>query len=237
MNKFFTAFVMLAGVAAAPAAAITYDAFSSFDGTQGAGNFFYGSYNLDTTVPSIFAFSNTVYGGPGCAIAGSVCLQASGNSDVPGAYKSLTTSFQYNSVNVPNDRLLVHPANGSGEAVYVAFSAPAAGTYSFSGSFSVLDTSPSGVGLYRFTTPGNGVQIGALNAVGDTYSFSGFTAALNQFDTIVLVVSNGDGSYNNDSTGVNFSATTVPEPATWALMISGFGLVGLGMRRKAALAA
>lgn len=29
----------------------------------------------------------------------------------------------------------------------------------------------------------------------------------------------------------------VPEPASWALMITGFGLVGLGMRRRVALAA
>lgn len=237
MIKNFAAAIALAtGLAAAPAAAVTYDAFTSFDGTQGAGNFFYGSYNLNTTFPAIFEFSNTVYGDPGCAIAGSICLQSSGNSDVPGVYKSLVASFQFNSVNVPTDRLLVHPGNGAGEAVYVAFSAPTTGTYTFTSLFSVQDVSPSGVDLYRFTDPGNGVLLGSLSAAGQTFSNS-FTTFLGVGDTIVAIVSNGDGSYNNDSTGLNFTATTVPEPATWGLMIVGFGLVGMGMRRKVALAA
>jgi hypothetical protein len=33
-------------------------------------------------------------------------------------------------------------------------------------------------------------------------------------------------------TGFNADATAVPEPATWAMMIAGFGLVGVSVRRK-----
>lgn len=31
--------------------------------------------------------------------------------------------------------------------------------------------------------------------------------------------------------------TPVPEPATWAMMISGFGLIGVALRRRAAVTA
>lgn len=41
-----------------------------------------------------------------------------------------------------------------------------------------------------------------------------------------------NGNFFNDSTGVQFLASVVPEPATWAMMILGFGLTGWAMRRK-----
>ena len=227
---------VLALAAAAPASAVTYDAFSSFTGTQGAGNFLYGRFNTNTETASFFSFSNTVHGNSGCAIAGSVCLQDSGNSDVPGVYKSLATSFQYGSVNVPNDRLLLHPGNGVGEAVFVAFLAPVAGTYNFSGSFSVLDNSPTGVGLLRAGTD-SFTTLGALAAPGDVFSFTSFVLRLAQGDVLGLIVTNGNGVHGNDSTGVNFSASLVPEPATWGLMIAGFALVGATARRRRAVAA
>jgi hypothetical protein len=45
----------------------------------------------------------------------------------------------------------------------------------------------------------------------------------------------GDG---NDYTGnFRFTATTVPEPASWALMIGGFGMVGAVARRRTRIAA
>jgi PEP-CTERM motif len=44
----------------------------------------------------------------------------------------------------------------------------------------------------------------------------------------------GGATYGNDRLGrVTLSAGAVPEPATWAMMIAGFGLVGAGMRRRA----
>jgi hypothetical protein len=33
-------------------------------------------------------------------------------------------------------------------------------------------------------------------------------------------------------TGFNVAAAAVPEPATWAMMVVGFGVVGTGMRRR-----
>ncbi|WP_243445868.1 PEPxxWA-CTERM sorting domain-containing protein [Polymorphobacter arshaanensis] len=39
-------------------------------------------------------------------------------------------------------------------------------------------------------------------------------------------------NYNASSNAVLYSTGTVPEPASWALMIAGFGMVGAGLRRR-----
>ena len=39
-------------------------------------------------------------------------------------------------------------------------------------------------------------------------------------------------NYNASSNAVLYSTGTVPEPASWALMIAGFGMVGVGLRRR-----
>jgi hypothetical protein len=41
----------------------------------------------------------------------------------------------------------------------------------------------------------------------------------------------------NLSLGLNGAVAAVPEPATWALMILGFGAVGVAMRRRHSVAA
>jgi len=52
-------------------------------------------------------------------------------------------------------------------------------------------------------------------------------------------VDTGGGYGTNGIPEVNFSSTGigVPEPATWALMIGGFGLAGASLRRRKAVAA
>jgi hypothetical protein len=63
---------------------------------------------------------------------------------------------------------------------------------------------------------------------------SGFVAGAN---TLQFVVTNiGQRSGNPSGLRVEFTAsdvTPVPEPASWAMMIAGFGLVGAAMRRRA----
>ncbi|MBV8971435.1 MAG: PEPxxWA-CTERM sorting domain-containing protein, partial [Sphingomonadaceae bacterium] len=39
------------------------------------------------------------------------------------------------------------------------------------------------------------------------------------------------------SLSLDLTGATVPEPASWVLMIAGFGLIGVAARRRAALAA
>lgn len=54
-------------------------------------------------------------------------------------------------------------------------------------------------------------------------------AGLGSFDRLVFDA-NGGGGFQLDN--VNLSGSTVPEPASWAMMIGGFGLVGAAMRRR-----
>ena len=81
------------------------------------------------------------------------------------------------------------------------------------------------------------------------FSFTGgsFDGVLSTFATIDLSAFGGITSIavtNNDPAGLGYdffsfdalseggSGSTVPEPAAWALMLAGFGLVGSAMRRR-----
>jgi len=231
-TAFFSA-AALAAVTATGASAQTYDAFATFNGTQGAGNFYYGE--ADPANPSMSGtfFSATT----NCFIAGSTCLQRAPNFDVPGFTKSTVPSFQYGSVNVPTDRLLAHPGNDMLQT-FVAFVAPTAGTYNYTATFNIQDVNPSGVGINFIQTTNGGLPLifsplAVIDRVNNTYTTSG-TIVLGQSYAFGFGLDN-NGFYGNDSTGVNFTvsaASGVPEPAAWALLITGFGVVGGAMRRR-----
>jgi hypothetical protein len=67
----------------------------------------------------------------------------------------------------------------------------------------------------------------------DYVTASGYVTASTNSTTLVF------GFYNPPSYFLldNISVTTVPEPASWALMIAGFGMIGAAMRRRSALVA
>lgn len=197
---------------------------------RGAGNFFYGSADDAATVGTLFG-TNT-----NCFIAGSICLQAAPNFDVPGATKSSATSFQYGSVNVPTDRLLLHPgptaANGS---VFITFAAPTSSFYHFSATFNVQDIHASGTNIFfrqqAGVAPATFFGFGSLSLGNPTFTYSGDTF-LNAGDVLSTVI-NRQGNYGSDSTGENFTVSSfIPEPASWAMMVAGFGLVGVAARRR-----
>lgn len=222
--------VACAGLSTA-ANALTYDAFTTFNGTQGAGNFYYGEANPATpNVSGTFFTANT-----NCFIDNATCLQRAPNHDVPGFTKGGSPAFQYGSVNVPNDRLLAHPANDDGDT-FVAFVAPTAGRYRYTATFNVQDISPTGVGIDLIKTTSGGLPliftpIGAIGSQNTSFTTSGkFTLGASEAFGFGL---NRAGVYFNDSTGVQFKVVSfVPEPAQWALMVGGFGLLGATARRR-----
>jgi len=231
VSKVITTIAAAVGFAAAPSAAVTFDAFTTFDGTQGAGNFTYGYY--DNVAFNLFDNNS------GCVIAGAICLDSSALGNLPTASKSTTASMQFGTVNVPDDRLLFHPGAGNA-ATFVGFTAQAAGNFSATATFSVLGTDATGVNLFRFYTPFGGstsiILVGALTQASPplTLNVAGTFAA---GDTLGYFVDKS-GVFFGDSTGVDFAVTVaVPEPATWGLMIIGFAMVGVAARRRAALTA
>jgi hypothetical protein len=226
--KFFVALAGALALASAAEAA-TYDAFASFDGTQGAGGFIYLKVGAIPGAPA-----SPLTSGSTCVVTSDFCLQDNGG--LPGAYKSLT-SFSEGTYTVPDDRLLMHP--GSANPIAILFAAPKAGEYDYLASFDVLDRSPSGVFVMTLTNAGGTVAAtpaGLLNAQNLGFTRSG-SITLAKGEIFGFILNNG-GNYSNDSTGVSFRlhSADVPEPASWALMIAGFGLAGTALRRRVARA-
>ena len=226
---------LLVGVAAltlmpAAASAQTYDAFTQFNGTNAPApgqNFAYGQIDRSGVNGSFFA-ANT-----GCFISGAICLQPAPNNTVPGFEKGGTPA-QQGTVIVPSDRLLVHP-NQDDFITSSIFVAPTAGRYNYTATFSVQDTNPSGIGI-NFLDATNGAlpyQITALGGIGasGTRTISGGINLISSGDSFGFGIDRA-GTYFNDSTGFNFTVTAVPEPATWGMMILGFGAMGYSMRRR-----
>ncbi|QYE33619.1 PEPxxWA-CTERM sorting domain-containing protein (plasmid) [Polymorphobacter sp. PAMC 29334] len=156
---------------------------------------------------------------------------------VPLVGKNLTGStLDFSTVVLPTNVLLVHP--GQSTDSIVRFTAPTTGKYNVSGFFELLDTHPTGVnaiiafdntvvfdqmlsgpGALSPSTPGGLVPFGANGIL------------LHAGDFLDYGVNNA-GNFYNDSTGLSLTFAAVPEPASWALMIVGFGLVGFSARRR-----
>lgn len=226
-----TATLAAALLATTPAsAASVYDAFDSFNGTQLAGNFTWASAENQTL---------TGLGPVACAIDNTICLGLAGGAfNLPGVFKSTgvpSTTHPY----MPADRLLVHP--GAASSLIGFFIAPEDGEYSFEAQLDALTTATS-VGVFALTDASGTANVfanGFLGTLGQTRSFSGtFNLAAGR---VIGVGINNAGSFTGDSTGLRFTVTrndsaAVPEPAAWALLIGGFGLVGTAVRsRKAAV--
>lgn len=72
-----------------------------------------------------------------------------------------------------------------------------------------------------------------LSGVGTWLSTGGnFTAGSS--NVVLRIVNNNTIAGGNDFAldDISLTAVAVPEPATWGLMVAGFGLVGAGMRRR-----
>lgn len=244
MKKFtMAALASFAAASAMPANAQVYDAFASFTGNapqsvESAGGFLYGQRSLVTPGLGGARFTSNT----NCAFVSSICLQQNSigsTESLPGVYKGGIPSVQYSTIMDQADQLLVHPGPDSSLGTYLGYVVAKTGWYDVFGSFTVADTNPTGVDIYFNYAPGNladeGIQDVLIGSIGSRLPT--FTDTRRLFlqagDGVSYALGNG-GSYFNDSTAVTFRLTAVvPEPATWAMMIAGFGLIGGAMRRRA----
>jgi hypothetical protein len=87
-------------------------------------------------------------------------------------------------------------------------------------------------------TPGTNTFLGDGSSIvsgGSTYSLIEFSFIRNLGDSVQpnVAIPGGDGNDYNGNFRLNAVAAGVPEPASWALMIVGFGMVGVTARRRA----
>lgn len=204
-------------LAAAPAAAITYNPASE---GPFAANFRYG-YDAGS---GFTAFSAGDFQTSGCPIATNACYL--GPASFLGVYFAPADGV-YNTANLRTSEITFHPGP-AGQQAGLEFVAPAAGRYSFAGRFRHADSAGDGV---IYTTP---VASGLVTAPGGVVAFS-FEQTL-AAGGITRFLIGPNGSYLYDTTGLTLDVTltaAVPEPAAWAMMIAGFGLVGAVARRRA----
>jgi len=252
--KFKHVFLALGALPLATAASATnYDLANNF----GSSVFSYGSGSYANGALTFHAFSN-VYsgcfnvGGFSCTTSGPAG-DTSGSSNLPGI-GATTNGAHFLTVDVPAGELWAHPSNAASDSdAIIQFTAQEAGRYLLDGLFARLDNMTSGsndpgnngVSVSIFATSGGITSLlyssGALAGYGVTQGATAtydLAAQLGVGDVISYVINN-EGNYYNDSTGLSGSiayaggdnsTAAVPEPASWSMMVLGFGLAGFGLR-------
>ena len=173
--------------------------------------------------------------GAGCSfsndvIPGWINSRADSGQFRPGPAAGAFTYFNY----VP-DGLTVAYTNGSGISQTVGITAVAGVTYTLSVQLGfrkdITDTSPVSLlvgagGAFATGTP--------LQFSGDwstyTATYTATAADAGGAITILLGPSGAQGDF--DDVRLSDDAAAVPEPASWALMIGGFAMVGTAARRR-----
>jgi hypothetical protein len=225
--------VLLATAAAllgpAAASAATFDFAADF----GSSVFSYGFGQGTTFTPFTGSFSGGCFG-----VATLACRTPGGNSNLP--YIGATTDgsgFSVQTIDVPANTLLFHPGSAvaNSDAILI-FTAPTSTLYTIAGEFLRLDRvdgGGNGVLLQAYVNGGFADSTTLPNAPQYVSTFLNGSVFLNAGDTLQINVGN-NGEYTYDTTGLrgSISSAGVPEPATWALMILGFGAVGGAMRRR-----
>jgi hypothetical protein len=231
-------------VAAVPVAmaATVFDAVEDFHAPGSLWSYGYGTAG----VPG--SFTAFTVNGP-CLTAGLDCaapppaLQTDGTPVVAKNTTGALLSYA-STVAQPEDVLNVHP--GEFVDTFVRFTAATGGKYYLSGFWQILDNNPnrgvsisiSGGDLPFAPVPLTGALAKYGESGGGKTPFSGYVT-LTPGQYLDFVVNNaGPGTAGKphyyDSTGLAATLTlaTVPEPATWGLMIVGFGGAGAVFRSR-----
>ena len=201
---------LLAGVTAVPATAKVF----SFAGDFGNPVFSYGTVAANNAV--------TLFNPASC----------------PGLTNCYRGSDQYQLVaTLDPSTVLIHPGPNDAQNSVLFFTAPRTGIYTFSSTLKRGDTG-DGVNVFTYNSGDAALTpVGRVDAANPTFSYTG-AQAFEAGKTYGIGIDRGGAAstYFNDSTTLTgFISGAVPEPATWAMMIGGFGMIGFAMRRRNAV--
>ena len=247
-NCGFALAALLAGRLASPAAAQTvYDASADFSTTSNPspanGSVF--SYGMEQTLGGAFSLDTQAYTFTGNVSGADQGWQAAGVG-YPYVVKNTSTTTSFVNVNgnttitVVPGQIHLHPGP-DGEYSILRFTAPATGAFSFSSSFSGVDSDPTTTDVHVLL---NGVAVANgdinINGGGNTATLASPFVSLTKGDTLDFAVGYGNGAYFNDSTGLYAAVTNlgapVPEASTTVslslLLLLGLGGLAWGTRRR-----
>jgi len=212
-------------VALSGAQVATFDAYP--DSWAGSGDIFSGAITSSITNGGFRVYNANEYGGAGGSgmfgtVGDTTSLRLSQSVTFTGLWASAIDGAELNSV-------------GNTIALYDG--------ESLLGSFSLKGVLAQASGTIPAGYFGNPNLSFAGRDSGEPFAFFNFTSttAFNRIDFI----QNGGGGFELDNLTIGNvngapggSTPAVPEPASWALMIGGFGMIGAAMRRRhAAIAA
>ena len=240
-HKTSLALVLLTGSLVSPAAAqIVYDASADFSTAANPSSLDGGvfSYGAEQTLGGLFSLDTQSYTFTG-NVSGAGQGWAAAGSGFPYLIKNTSTTTDFVNVNVGTiitvvpGQLDLHPGP-NGEYSILRFTAPAAGAYSFSSSFSGVDTGPTTTDVHVLLD-GAAIADGGINVNGggNTASLTSPFVSLAKGDTLDFAVGYGNGTYFNDSTGLYATVTSLGAPVPEASTTVSLGLLltfGLGAR-------
>jgi hypothetical protein len=235
LRKFLSTSILLTGIAGTASAGTVYDVVAGFSNASNPNGLWSYDYTANSTGTGGTAFSNT-----GSFNGQPAWVQAP--SGVPTTSLSITGNLSVSAINagaatVPGDTLNLNPELSN---VEILFTAPAAGSYIFAGTF--LDDDANVV-THPVDLFDNGTNIfaGTISTSQTSDAFN-VTRTLSAGEVVVFFVGSAASSMNNDfNTGLTATVTqnpppSVPEPAAMSLLAAGFaGMAAVaGWKRRQA---